>query len=207
MQLIAMITMLIDHVGLLFFPGDVLWRVIGRIAFPIYAYALVQGYQHTSNYRKYASRLLLIAVLSQIPYQLAFNTNGLNVVATLFVSLLVLRMLDSSKPGPLSAIVIAGVCVIMEVLPFDYGAYGLLLVLIFQFASQGRAVAMHLLLNLVYLFAYGWVIQLASILPTLVIAYGPELWRKLEAWRLPRWVWRAYYPAHLVVLAILVYLL
>lgn len=207
MQLIAMITMLIDHVGLLFFPGDVLWRVIGRIAFPIYAYALVQGYQHTSNYRKYASRLLLIAVLSQIPYQLAFNTNGLNVVATLFVSLLVLRMLDSSKPGPLSAIVIAGVCVIMEVLPFDYGAYGLLLVLIFQFASQGRAVAMHLLLNLVYLFAYGWVIQLASILPTLVIAYGPELWRKLEAWRLPRWVWRAYYPAHLVVLAILVYFL
>ncbi|CAM4491090.1 TraX family protein [Paenibacillus phoenicis] len=207
MQLIAMITMLIDHVGLLFFPGDVLWRIIGRIAFPIYAYALVQGYQHTSNYRKYALRLLLIAVLSQIPYQLAFDTNGLNVVATLFVSLLVLRMLDSSKPGPLSAIIIAGVCVIMEVLPFDYGAYGLLLVLIFKFANQGKTVAMHLLLNLVYLFAYGWVIQLASILPTLVIAYGPGLWRKLEAWRLPRWVWRAFYPAHLVVLAILVYLL
>ncbi len=207
MQLIAMITMLIDHVGLLFFPGDVLWRIIGRIAFPIYAYALVQGYQHTSNYRKYALRLLLIAVLSQIPYQLAFDTNGLNVVATLFVSLLVLRMLDSSKPGPLSAIIIAGVCVIMEVLPFDYGAYGLLLVLIFKFANQGKTVAMHLLLNLVYLFAYGWVIQLASILPTLVIAYGPGLWRKLETWRLPRWVWRAFYPAHLVVLAILVYLL
>lgn len=207
MQLIAMITMLIDHVGLLFFPGDVLWRIIGRIAFPIYAYALVQGYQHTSSYRKYASRLLLIAVLSQIPYQLAFDTNGLNVVATLFVSLLVLRMLDSSKPGPLSAIIIAVVCVIMEVLPFDYGAYGLLLVLIFKFASQGKAVVMHLLLNMVYLFAYGWVIQLASILPTLVIAYGPELWRKLEAWRLPRWVWRAFYPAHLVVLAILVYFL
>ncbi|MCT2194109.1 conjugal transfer protein TraX [Paenibacillus sp. p3-SID1389] len=207
MQLIAMITMLIDHVGLLFFPGDVLWRIIGRIAFPIYAYALVQGYQHTSNYRKYASRLLLIAVLSQIPYQLAFDTNGLNVVATLFVSLLVLRMLDSSKPGPLSAIIIAVVCVIMEVLPFDYGAYGLLLVLIFKFANQGKTVAMHLLLNLVYLFAYGWVIQLASILPTLVIAYGPGLWRKLETWRLPRWVWRAFYPAHLVVLAILVYLL
>lgn len=207
MQLIAMITMLIDHVGLLFFPGEVLWRIIGRIAFPIYAYALVQGHVHTSDYRKYAIRLFLIAVLSQIPYQLAFDTNGLNVVATLFVASLVLRMLDSAKPGPLSAVIIAGVCVIMEVLPFDYGAYGLLLVLIFKYAGQGKAVAMHLLLNLVYLFAYGWVIQLASILPTIVIAYGPGLWRKLEAWRLPRWVWRAFYPAHLAVLALLVYLM
>ncbi|WP_178021736.1 TraX family protein [uncultured Paenibacillus sp.] len=207
MQLIAMITMLIDHVGLLFFPGEVLWRIIGRIAFPIYAYALVQGHVHTSDYRKYAIRLFLIAVLSQIPYQLAFDTNGLNVVATLFVSSLVLRMLDSAKPGPLSAVIIAGVCVLMEVLPFDYGAYGLLLVLIFKYAGQGKAVAMHLLLNLVYLFAYGWVIQLASILPTIVIAYGPGLWRKLEAWRLPRWVWRAFYPAHLAVLALLVYLM
>lgn len=207
MQLIAMITMLIDHVGLLFFPGEVLWRVIGRIAFPIYAYALVQGHVHTSNYRKYAIRLFLIAALSQIPYQLAFDTNGLNVVATLFVSSLVLRMLDSAKPGPLSAVIIAGVCVIMEVLPFDYGAYGLLLVLIFKYAGQGKAVVMHLLLNVVYLFAYGWVIQLASILPTMIIAYGPELWRKLEAWRLPRWVWRAFYPVHLAVLAVLVYFL
>lgn len=207
MQLIAMITMLIDHVGLLFFPGEVLWRIIGRIAFPIYAYALVQGHVHTSNYRKYAIRLFLIAVLSQIPYQLAFDTNGLNVVATLFASSLVLRMLDSAKPGPLSAVIIAGVCVIMEVLPFDYGAYGLLLVLIFKYAGPGKAVAMHLLLNLVYLFAYGWVIQLASILPTIVIAYGPGLWRKLEAWRLTRWVWRAFYPAHLAVLALLVYLM
>lgn len=207
MQLIAMITMLIDHVGLLFLPGEVLWRIIGRIAFPIYAYALVQGHVHTSNYRKYAIRLFLIAVLSQIPYQLAFDTNGLNVVATLFASSLVLRMLDSAKPGPLSAVIIAGVCVIMEVLPFDYGAYGLLLVLIFKYAGPGKAVAMHLLLNLVYLFAYGWVIQLASILPTIVIAYGPGLWRKLEAWRLPRWVWRAFYPAHLAVLALLVYLM
>ncbi|MNW44209.1 TraX protein [compost metagenome] len=207
MQLIAMITMLIDHVGLLFFPGEVLWRIVGRIAFPIYAYALVQGHVHTSNYRKYALRLFLLAVLSQIPYQLAFDTNGLNVVATLFVSSLVIRMLDAAKPGPLSAVIIAGVCVMMEVLPFDYGAYGLLLVLIFKYAEQGKAVTMHLLLNLVYLFAYGWVIQLASILPTIVIAYGPGLWRKLETWRLPRWVWRAFYPAHLVVLALLVYLL
>ncbi|MGG6314472.1 TraX family protein [Paenibacillus macerans] len=207
MQLIAMITMLIDHIGLLFFPGEMLWRIIGRIAFPIYAYALVQGHAHTSNYRNYAVRLFLIAAVSQIPYQLAFDTNGLNVVATLFMSSLVIRLLDQFKPGVASVLFIAGVCVLMEVLPFDYGAYGLLLALIFKYAGTGKMVAMHLLLNVAYLFAFGWVIQLASILPTMVIAYGPGLWRKLEAWRLPRWVWRAFYPAHLAVLAVLVYFL
>lgn len=205
MQLIAMITMLIDHIGLLFFPGEMAWRLIGRIAFPIYAYALVQGYTHTSNFKKYALRLLLIAVLSQIPYQIALNAGGLNVVATLLGAVLVLRMLDSVKPGPLSALLIAGCCIVMEVLPFDYGAYGLLLVLIFKYARSTQILLMHLLLNLVYLLSYGWVVQMVSLLPTLVIVFGPKLWKTLEAHRVPAWVWRSFYPAHLAILAVIVY--
>ncbi|WP_410769713.1 TraX family protein [Fontibacillus sp. BL9] len=204
MQLIAMITMLIDHVGLLFFPGDLLWRVIGRIAFPIYAYALVQGYARTSNFRRYAIRLLLIAVVSQIPYQLVLN-DGLNVVATLLAAMLVLRLLDSIKPGPLSVLVKAGACIVMEVLPFDYGAYGLLLVLIFKYARSTQMLLMHLLLNIVYLLSYGWVIQMVSLLPTLIIAFGPGIWRRLESWRMPSWVWRSFYPVHLFVLALIVF--
>ncbi len=205
MQLIAMITMLIDHIGLLFFPGDLVWRVIGRIAFPIYAYALVQGYAHTSNFRRYALRLLLIAVLSQIPYQFLLNNDGLNVVATLLGAVLVLRMLDGVKPGPLSALLIAGCCIVMEVLPFDYGAYGLLLVLIFKYARSTQMLMMHLLLNLVYLLSYGWIIQMVSLLPTMVIVFGPRFWKRLETWRVPAWVWRSFYPAHLAVLAVVVY--
>ena len=49
LQLIAMITMLIDHVGAAFFPDQLEWRVIGRISFPIYAYCIVLGYRHTKN--------------------------------------------------------------------------------------------------------------------------------------------------------------
>lgn len=205
MQLIAMITMLIDHIGLLFFPGEVIWRVIGRIAFPIYAYALVQGYAHTSNFRKYATRLLLIAVISQIPYQLVLNDAGLNVVVTLLVAILVLKILDHTRPGVLSVLIISGFAVFMEVLPFDYGAYGLLLVLIFKYAQSTGMLLMHLLLNCVYLLSYGWTIQMISILPTLVIAYGPGLWKRLESIRVPAWVWRSFYPAHLFVLTLVVY--
>ncbi|MCA1291634.1 conjugal transfer protein TraX [Paenibacillus sp. alder61] len=205
MQLIAMITMLIDHIGLLFFPGEVIWRVIGRIAFPLYAYALVQGYAHTSNFKRYATRLLLIAVISQIPYQLVLNDAGLNVVVTLLVAILVLKILDHTRPGVLSVLIISGFAVFMEVLPFDYGAYGLLLVLIFKYAQSTGMLLMHLLLNCVYLFSYGWTIQMISILPTLVIAYGPGLWKHLESMRVPAWVWRSFYPAHLFVLTLVVY--
>ncbi|MNI59268.1 TraX protein [compost metagenome] len=205
MQFIAMLTMLIDHIGLLFFPGDMLWRVIGRMAFPIYAYALVQGFIHTSNYGKYTVRLFIIAVVSQVPYQMAFNTNGLNVVATLFMSILALKVLEGVRPGIWSALFICGMCVFLEVLPFDYGAYGLLLVLIFKYGKATEMVVMHLVLNLVYLVSYGWFIQMISIVPTMFIAYGPQLWRRLESWRLPGWMWRAFYPAHLAVLAAIVY--
>lgn len=205
MQFIAMLTMLIDHVGLIFFPGEMIWRIIGRIAFPIYAYLLVQGHIYTSNYRKYVLRLSIIALISQIPYQIAFDTNGLNIVVTLLAASLVLRVLEMTRLGAGSVLLIVVMCIVMEVLPFDYGAYGLLLVLIFRYMKSGQMVAMHLLLNTAYLFAYGWVIQMASIIPTFFIVYGPDLWRKLEAQRLPKWLWRSFYPAHLIVLAALVY--
>lgn len=204
MQFIAMLTMLIDHVGLLFFPNEMLWRAIGRIAFPIYAYALVQGFTHTSNYGKYVIRLFVIAVLSQVPYQLAFNTNGFNIVASLFVSALILKVLKDVKSGIWSVLIISGMCLFLEILPFDYGAYGLLLVLIFKY-GKSQMVLLHLLLNFIYLLSYGWLIQMLSIIPTLIIVYGPRLWRALESWRLPGWVWRSFYPVHLIILAAVVY--
>nr|WP_019638780.1 TraX family protein [Paenibacillus fonticola] len=208
MQFIAMLTMLIDHVGLLFFPDQAVWRIIGRIAFPLYVYALAQGHQHTSSHGKYVLRLLGIAVVSQIPYQILFETNELNVVASLFMGLLLLRVLDGLSPGWPAFLLIASGCIFFEVFPFEYGAYGLLLMLIFNYVKSGpQLIMMHLLLNLAALFTYGWVIQLFSILPTIFIVYGPDLWKRLESWNMPRWIWRAFYPVHLAVLAIIVHLM
>ncbi|GGH15588.1 TraX family protein [Paenibacillus segetis] len=205
MQIIAMLTMLIDHVGLLFFPDQVLWRMIGRIAFPLYAYALVQGYLHTSSYPKYVFRLFCIAALSQIPYQLAFGTNGLNVVASFLIAMFLLRLLRAIPSGVVSTLLIATVCIFLEVFPFEYGAYGLLLVLIFRYARSHQILIMHLLLNLTYLLVYGWVIQMFSIIPTILIAYGPGVWRRLESRTLPGWIWRFFYPVHLAALVIIGY--
>ncbi|KGE16749.1 TraX family protein [Paenibacillus wynnii] len=203
MQLIAMITMLIDHIGYIFFPQDMTWRYVGRIAFPIYCYALVQGHIHTSSKTKYLLRLLLIAVLAQLPYNLAIDPHGLNIVFTLLLSALVLAVLDRFPNPGLALILVAGVSVTMDYFPVDYGAYGLLLVLIYRYAKSYWMVLGHLLLNSFYLFYSGWVIQMTSLLPTLMIAFGPALWGQLEKRRVPRKVWWSFYPGHLLILAII----
>ncbi|BCG59002.1 TraX family protein [Paenibacillus sp. URB8-2] len=203
MQLIAMLTMLIDHIGYIFFPQDLEWRYIGRIAFPIYCYALVQGHLHTSSKLRYLLRLLAIAVIAQIPYNLALDPGGLNVVFTLLLSELVLIAVDRLPKPWLGIAVIVPAVWVMDYFPLDYNAYGLLLVLIFRYIRSYGLVIAHLALNVIYMFYYGWTVQMLSLLPTLVIAYGPSLWGQLRKRRVPRWVWWSFYPGHLALLAVI----
>ena len=81
LKIIAIISMLIDHIGAyLFYSGsDIvsqegidLMRSIGRMALPIFAFFLVVGYSKTKNSKKYISRMHLFAIISQIPFTLAF---------------------------------------------------------------------------------------------------------------------------------------
>lgn len=203
MQLLAMLTMLIDHVGLVFFPEQEIWRIIGRIAFPLYVYALVQGYIRTSSRPRYIIRLGVIALLSQIPYQLALDPSGLNVVVTLLAGVLVLLILDRIESLLTSIFIVAGASFIMETVPFDYGAYGLFLILIFRYAPLRKLVSWHFMLNILYLFLNGWVLQMWSLLPTVLFVYGPVIWGRLESIRVRSWVWRSFYPLHLSLLALL----
>lgn len=76
-------------------------------------------------------------------------------------------------------VVIAAVF-LMDVLPLDYNAYGLLLVLIFRYARSYWLVLAHFVLNGFYLFYSGWLVQMVSIVPTLFIALTPGVWGFLE---------------------------
>ena len=93
LKLIAMASMLTDHIAIYLYPhvlgksAYVLLRGFGRMAFPIFAYLIVNGYQKTHDVKKYLTRLLAFAVISQIPYTLLRNANHLVTGAGLSVTL------------------------------------------------------------------------------------------------------------------------
>lgn len=208
MQVLAMLSMASDHFGRMFLPQDLLWQLIGRLAFPIYTYLLVLGYQRTSDVRRYFVRLLLIGVLAQVPYMLAIRPNHINVIGTLLLGLFVLVALDRLKSLPLKILLVAAVTVMLEVFPFDYGFYGILLLLIYRYSSGHVMVMLHFVLNLVAVFANGpsWILQMGSLGATLLIAYAPVLLRWVDGIRIPKWMWRSFYPAHFVILLLIRYL-
>ncbi|NLJ90656.1 MAG: hypothetical protein GX323_07120 [Clostridiales bacterium] len=104
LKLIAVITMLIDHVTAVTIPPShpfyFIGRAIGRLSFPIFCFLLVEGYKHTSNLKKYLLRLLAFAFLSEFPFDFAFynpleNSSYLyhqNIFFTLLIGLLVLAL-------------------------------------------------------------------------------------------------------------------
>ena len=99
LKIIALISMFIDHSGYYMMGHFSFFNYIGRIAFPIFAFQISEGYKHTKNLKKYFLRLSLFALISQIPYSLFLlkyhgNPYGLNIFFTLFLGLLAIYLYD-----------------------------------------------------------------------------------------------------------------
>lgn len=151
LKLVAMITMLIDHVGAgileylvrssalsldvrsTLLDIDQVLRLIGRIAFPIFCYLLVQGFLHTRSRLKYAGNLLIFALLSEFPFDFMLSSeldlNSLNVLFTLLIGLFTLWGIEKAKSNIfLIMLVTAAGMTIAAVLSTDYSWTGILLI-------------------------------------------------------------------------------
>jgi hypothetical protein len=195
--------MLIDHIGYLFYPDDPVWRIIGRIAFPLYTYGIVLGYRYTSDVQRYIRRLLLLAILSQVPFMLAFQTYALNVIFTLMAALITFVAIDRTEERNRKWLIFIAALLITLLIPMDYGWYGVALACIYRYARPSRMVAYHLVLNLAECLLTWNALQMFSIIPTVAIAYRPNMLQASSRW-VPAWIWRSFYPAHLTILGIIV---
>ena len=88
LKIIAIATMVIDHVGRILYPDVLFLQIIGRLAFPIFAYLIVLGMDTTKKPVKYMVTLLVFAVISQVPYYLAFDIEPFERLNILFSLLL-----------------------------------------------------------------------------------------------------------------------
>jgi hypothetical protein len=204
-KLIAIVTMLVDHMGILLFPGIPIFRIIGRIAFPLFAYQIGVSYGHVGDFKKYISKLLACALIFQGFYILASRMDPaiepgyLNIFFTLTLGLALIWLVDHQK-----WVLTAGACLIPVFIPaigltMDYGLYGAALIL-FLYLLRGRLVWLGLYLG-ASAFLYGYLtpgasyVQMFCLLALLFLAKPLEVKLKI-----PGWFFYLFYPSHLALL-------
>lgn len=199
--------MLIDHIGLIFFPESSLMRILGRIAFPIFAFHVAKGFVHTSSKLNYISRLLTFAAISQIPYMLLLQTYNLNILFTLLLSIALISCIHYKKwHWTLLIVIIVIIPKYLQFPTFEYTWYGLIMPVIFYiFANSKKKIVIYqsILTIMFVLLEPDTNIQLFAILGVLLCLYFPVNLFKIYVNK-NFFYW--FYPAHLTVLLLIFHL-
>ena len=150
LHILAMTLMLCDHLWATLFPAQEWLTCIGRMAFPIFAFMIVEGYSHTSNVRKYILRLFAFAIISEVPFNLIYGSSVIfpfhqNVLWTFLIALLSINLIEKTKAAKkwwlTCLVVIATVLVdflLGTIAMVDYFGAGVLTVLVFYFFRERK---------------------------------------------------------------------
>lgn len=149
LHILAMAFMLMDHLWATLLPAQEWLTCVGRIAFPIFAFMAVEGYFHTHNLKKYLLRMLIFAVISEVPFDLMYGGTWFypvhqNVIWTLMMGLAGIHLMETvrKKKSTFVYILVSAIVVILGGLlgtlsMVDYYGIGVLTVFIFYF-FRGR---------------------------------------------------------------------
>ena len=204
LKLLAMLTMTLDHIGVQMFPG-VLWlRIVGRLAFPIYAYMIAEGCAHTRNRRKYLLQMAGLALLCQLVYFFAMGSLFQCILVTFTLSILLIYACDTGS-RPLIGLTLLGVAFITVALPrllpgtdfaIDYGFFGVLVPVAVYLGKTHREKLLFMAFTLAALaWSFGGIqwYSLAALLP-LALYSGQRGKRRMK------WLFYLYYPLHLAAI-------
>ena len=198
---IAVLTMAVDHVGAVLFPQYLIFRYIGRISFPIFCFLLIEGFFHTRNIEKYMVRLGIFALISEIPYNLAFSnmlldTSKQNVFFTLFLGVAMMYILEKSGSPWLKIIWVSLFSWMSILLRCDYTYKGILLIGIYYYLRDNWNIKA--VLGSGWNFFWGNTIQFYGAFATIPICmYNGERGKSMK------YFFYAFYPVHLLVLYVI----
>lgn len=231
LKVIAMVTMLIDHAGKMLFPAYPVFRIIGRLAFPIYACCLAMGVVYTRHPLKYVSRMVLLALISQPLYAIAldhansamfmvsFAEHPLKAVmhfyyyswtepSILFALTLGLILLWAIRNKQLAIAVAVYLFCWRARAQLDYGINGIHLMLLFYFLCEHRLLSFLAVGAFMAhwglsgggysMFGVQFSTQMFALaaLPLIYIPTNTGI-------KLPKWLFYAFYPAHLLLIWLL----
>lgn len=217
LKLIACITMLLDHIGATLFPYTLWLRVVGRLAFPIYAFLLYQGFRHTRSTSKYLLRLAISMLLSELPFDILFygrfTWEHQSVMVTLLLSLSMVASMDRIKRPVYKLLPLIPFALLSEFACTGYGGLGVLTVALFALTdgiTHEKPVQLLglLLLNFafdsfpIHILGLSIPIQLFAAFAMIPIALYSG--RKVTRSRALQWLFYAFYPAHLTALIVFI---
>lgn len=201
----SMITPYLDGKGLLLHVSNVL-SILGRVAFPLFMFFLVEGFFKTRSRKKYLINLLIFAILSEVPFDLftsreLFNKNWNNMMFTLALSLATIWIVDEMK-GRLakkskalwygaSVLVVAVMCAVAMFFSLDYDYHAIIVAYLFYLFYEKPL--------------YGAALGYLSIIKELysVLGFAATLTYNGERGKQYKWLNYAFYPAHLLILGLL----
>lgn len=206
LKLIAAFAMLCSHIYKCLLVGNkefLFLDLIGRIAFPIFCFVLVEGFCHTGNRKKYLMRLWIGAVASEIPFDMAFfgqfySFEGQNVLFTMLIGMLALIGMEKCS-NRMKVLPVAAAMITAWLLKVDYGFYGIWLIVMFYLlrGMKRELVTVQVGSYIASMALYGW-IQVFSVLALPFVAcYNGEKGKGLK------YFFYVFYPMHLIVLTVI----
>jgi hypothetical protein len=205
LKVIAIVTMTIDHISTILYPDLLFLHIIGRLSFPLFAYLIMLGIESTKKPRKYMVTLLSFALISQIPYFLAFEIQPferLNILFTLFLSALTIYFFNKRS-------LLTFVPILLSILFMTEGTfYVVLTVACMKILKSNPKLGFLALfaLNLQFLLIPDT--QILSLFAVPLILLHVKNWLKKEIlipensfyYSLRKYAFYAYYPLHLALL-------
>ncbi len=199
LKIIAIVSMFIDHIGSVIFPEIVVLRIIGRIAFPIFAFLIVEGYFHTRDVKKYMQRLFIFGVISEPFFDFVLHGEFIylksqNVFFTLYLGLVLIYICEMKKPKSYGLFVMAGVAAIALFTFCDYSMYGIFMIYCL-YMFRGKVGVQLILMGIIN------VIMLGGLQSFAVFAMIPIYFYNGKPGRFKlKYFFYSFYPLHLVII-------
>ncbi len=212
LKLIAMISMVFDHAGDMFFP-DVMWpRMIGRLAMPIFSFFIAEGFSHTRDKKKYLCRLGIFALISEIPFDLAFEGkigfSHQNIMLSFFLAVVALMLYDWIQGGTkseenhasigktvLGVIAVAAIAALSLLLRADYTIFAVIAVFLFYVLRQK-----HPLVRTGVGVAFLALTRTVGYYCTTGLSFIPLAMYNGKKGKGLKWLFYGFYPGHLLLL-------